>query len=152
MPAQPPITQASRILRKESLPLFYKTCTFSLSLMHEWGAGLATPPKILHSTKKFLKNTTSDFLKMIQKLEISGIDMNGYYHFRLSRKGCGPWLIEGTGTPKTGLMAGGRVFDPATQEQPHGSVLQIVEAMEASAASGSKSVQRLVKMLQSSEE
>ena len=29
-PAQPPITRVSRSVRKESLPLFYKTCTFKL--------------------------------------------------------------------------------------------------------------------------
>ncbi|KAK4610446.1 hypothetical protein CLAFUW4_13729 [Fulvia fulva] len=34
LPVQPPITRVSRLLRKESLPVFYQTCTFQLRLEH----------------------------------------------------------------------------------------------------------------------
>lgn len=153
MPAQPPITQVSRLLRQESLPLFYKKCTFSLGFASGWCPGSDTTPKyLLHSTKKFLENTTSDFLKMIQKLEISGLNMNAHYFLRLSRKGCGKWFIEHSGTPISDSTAGTQGLDLTAQGQSCESLLQILASMDANSTSDIKSIQAFMTMLRSSEE
>lgn len=152
MPARPPITQASRQLRQESLPLFYKTCTFSLGFANGWRSYDATPPTdLLYSSAKFLENTTSKFLKLIQRLEISGLNMNGHYFLRLSRKQGGKWFIEDSGARTAGSTAGTRDLALTVQEQSCKSILQILEAMEARNAFGIKSVQAFMTMLRSSE-
>jgi hypothetical protein len=65
-PAQPPLAKASRLLRKEALPVFYSTCRFKLDYM---GSSRPCPTR---APAKFWPNVPQDHLKWIRNIELTG--------------------------------------------------------------------------------
>lgn len=65
-PIDPPLTRASRLIRSESLPLFYGTCTFRIVVegQHRYA------PHVGHWSKHFLNSLSDIKLQNIRKLEV----------------------------------------------------------------------------------
>ncbi|KAI5360505.1 hypothetical protein Slin15195_G084240 [Septoria linicola] len=68
--AQPPLARASRMLREESLPLFYECCTFTITItqMRLSGPSIIDGP----STLRFLQNSTQKQLADLPRIRLTG--------------------------------------------------------------------------------
>ncbi|PPJ51342.1 hypothetical protein CBER1_08617 [Cercospora berteroae] len=68
-PTQPPLTQASSQLRQEALPIFYRTCTFCLTLQ-------VVPYGLLWGldTDLFIKSLRPSSLAMIRNIQLQLFD------------------------------------------------------------------------------
>lgn len=64
IPTQPPITKVSRLLREESLPLFYKICKFQASFVY------GSLP--CNATQKFFSRAPVEVLEKIRELHVRG--------------------------------------------------------------------------------
>lgn len=71
-PAQPPITQVSRLLREESLPVFYKTCTFMITVPNPNLAGRSGNLSLSSSTRAFLDHTSDENLNTVRRIWLTG--------------------------------------------------------------------------------
>lgn len=102
-PTDPPITRASRLLRIEALPVFYKTCTFRLEI--ETGPAKKTNPTPMRfhkATAKFLKACTPEKIAWLKKLDLA---------FSLGPSTqCGKFLV-GNGTLEISATGGSWHFE-----------------------------------------
>lgn len=65
-PVQPPLVQASKLIREESLPVFYQTCRFGFL-----GSDRTFPITLYPSDQRFLARTSDLNVSRIQRLELS---------------------------------------------------------------------------------
>lgn len=74
-----PLSQVSRLVRLESLPLFYKMCVFTLNVVDAQvpqrdGLNDVTPQKCLDAkAEEWLSMTPSHYINVIRRLRISGV-------------------------------------------------------------------------------
>lgn len=87
-PTQPPLTQASSLIRQEALPVFYKTCKFTLALKHASCYGL----KWDEDSDRFIKSLQPSSLAMVRNIQFQIFDRdaimpddlyNGMYNFAI---------------------------------------------------------------------
>lgn len=148
----------SRVWRKEPLPLFYKTCNFKLEFYNvaypRLTAASSDPSRhiISYETGKLLRNTTCEFLNLLQRIEISGLDSNLYGRVVLSRKGQSPWSVEMPSRSGTSGEADDhqKMLNPTLYNEPRKYALQELEAMTANSAAERMSIARFITLLRGS--
>lgn len=92
-PVQPPITTTARLVREESLPVFFDTCRFSFA---SWYSEPYGDPKLLvESSRRFLDRLDNDNqLAGVKKLELSFV-RQVYWHVDLPTAN-GSWQVRRT--------------------------------------------------------
>ena len=65
-PVDPPLTRTNRLIRSESLPIFYQRCTFRLAISGQARYTL----RVIPSSRKFLRTLSALKLRHIRHLEI----------------------------------------------------------------------------------
>lgn len=92
-PGQPPITQVSRLVRQEALPLFYKTCIFRVKIEDILNTRDSDRKSIFEkmlarTTEEFLIQTPIDYLHMIREFAVEG-------HVNIGRRRLfGRWFVD----------------------------------------------------------